>query len=109
MASTQPEPMSNVAPGTALAARLAAATSRRYTRSLWGDAWRRFRRHRLAMAGAVAFLFLTAATLAGPLVYSVPINAIDFKASMAPPSGVHPFGTNDLGQDMLAQIGRAHV
>jgi peptide/nickel transport system permease protein len=104
MASTQPEPMSNVAPGTALAARLAAATSRRYTRSLWGDAWRRFRRHRLAMAGAVAFLFLIAATVAGPLVYAVPINAIDFKASMSPPSGVHPFGTNDLGQDMLARV-----
>ncbi len=77
---------------------------RRYTRSLWGDAWRRFRRHRLAMVGACAFLLLTAATLVGPLVYSVPINAIDFKASMAPPSGGHPFGTNDLGQDMLARV-----
>lgn len=104
MASTQPEPMSTVAPRRVLAARLGAATSRRYTRSLWGDAWRRFRHHRLATAGAVAFLFLTAATLAGPLVYPVPINAIDFKASMAPPSAGHPFGTNDLGQDMLARV-----
>jgi peptide/nickel transport system permease protein len=79
-------------------------SGRRYTRTLWGDAWRRFRHHRLAMAGVIAFLFFTAATLAGPLVYHVGINVIDFRASMAPPSSVHPLGTNDLGQDMLARV-----
>jgi peptide/nickel transport system permease protein len=76
----------------------------RYARTLWGDAWRRFRRHRLAVAGAVVFLLLVAATLVGPTVYRVPINAIDFHASMVPPSRAHPFGTNDLGQDMLARV-----
>jgi len=49
------------------------------------------------------FLFLTAATIIGPVVYRVPIGAIDFHASMIPPSWAHPFGTNDLGQDMLAR------
>jgi peptide/nickel transport system permease protein len=76
----------------------------RYARTLWGDAWRRFRRHRLAMAGAVTFLLLTFGCVVGPFVYRVPINAIDFGASMAPPSAAHPFGTNDLGQDMLARV-----
>jgi peptide/nickel transport system permease protein len=76
----------------------------RYARTLWGDAWRRFRRHRLAMAGAFTFLLLTFGCLAGPYVYRVPINAIDFGASMSPPSAAHPFGTNDLGQDMLARV-----
>jgi peptide/nickel transport system permease protein len=75
-----------------------------YTRSLWGDAWRQFRRHRLAMAGAVTFLLFSTATLIGPVIYRVAINAIDFHASMAPPSWSHPFGTNDLGQDMLARV-----
>ncbi len=106
MASTRPERLTELvaqSPAGVARARLEVDT-RRYTRSLWGDAWRRFRRHRLAMAGAVAFLFFTAATLVGPLVYSVQINAIDFKVSMAPPSGLHPFGTNDLGQDMLARV-----
>ncbi len=83
---------------------LPAAPARRYDRTLWGDAWRRFRRHRLAMAGAATFLGLTAATLAGPLVYHVGINTIDFHASMESPSRVHLLGTNDLGQDMLARI-----
>ena len=82
----------------------AAVARRQYTRSLWGDAWRRFRRHRLAMVGATAFLVFIAGTLLGPLVYPVAVNTIDFSASMAPPSPVHPFGTNDLGQDMLARI-----
>jgi len=76
----------------------------RYARTLWGDAWRRFRRHRLAMAGAFTFLLLTFGCLVGPFVYRVPINAIDFGASMSPPSAAHPFGTNDLGQDMLARV-----
>jgi peptide/nickel transport system permease protein len=93
-----------VAAGQALRPRLGAGERRRYTRSLWGDAWRRFRRHRLAMAGAIAFLFITAVTLLGPTVYRVGMNAIDFGASMAPPSPAHPFGTNDLGQDMLARV-----
>ncbi len=106
MASAQPERLTELveqSPAGVGRARLELA-KRRYTRSLWGDAWRRFRHHRLAMVGVVAFLFLTAATLLGPLVYSVQINAIDFKSSMVPPSGLHPFGTNDLGQDMLARV-----
>jgi peptide/nickel transport system permease protein len=90
--------------GPAGAAAGRAGVRARYARTLWGDAWRRFRRHRLAVAGAVVFLLLVAATLVGPMVYRVPINAIDFHASMAPPSRAHPFGTNDLGQDMLARV-----
>ncbi|HKX18970.1 MAG TPA: ABC transporter permease [bacterium] len=76
----------------------------RHARSLWGDTWRRFRRHRLAVAGACTFLVISAATIVGPAVYPVGINTIDFQASMAPPSWAHPLGTNDLGQDMLARI-----
>lgn len=73
-------------------------------RTLWGDTWLRFRRHRLAMAGAVIFLVLVLGTLLGPLVYRTRINDIDFSASLAPPSPRHPLGTDDLGQDTLARI-----
>ncbi|HET7263129.1 MAG TPA: ABC transporter permease [bacterium] len=76
----------------------------RHARTLWSDAWRRFRRHRLAMAGAATFLLLTFGCVVGPFVYRVPINSIDFGHSMSPPSAAHPFGTNDLGQDMLARV-----
>jgi peptide/nickel transport system permease protein len=90
--------------GLSIAARIEGLERPRYARTLWSDAWRRFRRHRLAMAGAATFLLLTFGCVVGPFIYRVPINAIDFRASMSPPSAAHPFGTNDLGQDMLARV-----
>lgn len=72
--------------------------------SLWLDTARRFRRHRLAMAGAVLLLVMVAAVLAGPLVYRVPINEIDFRAKLEGPSWAHPLGADDLGQDLLARM-----
>ncbi|MBI3108352.1 MAG: ABC transporter permease [Candidatus Rokubacteria bacterium] len=72
--------------------------------SLWAEAWRRFRRHRLAMVGSVVLGAMVLAVLAGPLVYTVPINEIDFKAKLKVPSASHPLGTDDLGQDLLARM-----
>src|SRR5262249_56463117 len=68
------------------------------------DAWRRFRRHRLALASA-GILSLIALTVAlGPLFWQVPINDIDFGATLSVPSWQHPFGTDDLGQDIFARV-----
>jgi peptide/nickel transport system permease protein len=72
--------------------------------SLWSETWRRFRRHRLAIFGAAVLAVMVAAVLAGPMVYRVPINEIDFKAKLKGPSWVHPLGTDDLGQDVLARM-----
>jgi peptide/nickel transport system permease protein len=80
---------------------LAAAPARP---SLWREATRRFRRHRLAMVGAVILLGMVTAVVAGPLVYRVPIDEIDFKAKLRGPSAAHPLGTDDLGQDLLARM-----
>ena len=68
------------------------------------EAWRRFRRHRLALAGAVILGVVALAVLLGPLVYTVPINEIDFSAKLQGPSWKHPLGTDDLGQDLLARM-----
>jgi peptide/nickel transport system permease protein len=72
--------------------------------SLWREATRRFRRHRLAVVGFVVLLALVSAVLIGPLVYRVPIDEIDFKAKLKGPSRTHPLGTDDLGQDLLARV-----
>ena len=77
---------------------------RQKPRSLWSDAWRQFRRHKLAMAGTVVITLLVAMTLLGPFLWRTPIDTIDFAASKAAPSLAHPVGTNDLGQDLLARI-----
>ena len=68
------------------------------------EAWRRFRRHRLAVASAVVLLVMSLAVVIGPSLWRIPINEIDFTARMEPPSAVHPFGTDDLGQDLLSRM-----
>src|SRR4029079_16751319 len=76
--------------------------ARRY--SPWLDAWRRFRRHRMAVLSAGLLIVMVAAILFAPLFWGVAINDIDFTARLKPPSFAHPFGTDDLGQDLLARI-----
>src|SRR3954447_21760514 len=68
------------------------------------EAWRRFRRHRLAVASVAILAAMVLAVLLGPLVWLVPINDIDFTARLSPPTWAHPFGTDDLGQDLLARM-----
>jgi peptide/nickel transport system permease protein len=65
---------------------------------------RRFRRHHLAMVGFTVLAVMVTAVLAGPMVYRVPIDEIDFKAKLKGPSRAHPLGTDDLGQDVLARM-----
>jgi len=72
--------------------------------SPWAEAWRRFKRHRLAVAGTVILGLITFLVLFGPLIWQVPINEIDFTARLKGPSWRHPFGTDDLGQDLFARM-----
>src|SRR5439155_6251621 len=90
--------------GVATAAVLAPAVALgRPERSLWRDAWRRFRRHHLAVAGALVYVALALMTLVGPLLWTRGINDIDFAASNSF-SAAHPLGTDDLGRDVLARV-----
>jgi len=73
-------------------------------RTLWRDAWRRYQRHRLAMAGSLVFLTLTLGTLVGPFLYPQAIDEIDFSVKLAGPTLLHPLGTDDLGRDLLARL-----
>ena len=84
-------------------ATVAESAMRRPSRSLWSDAWRQFRRHRLAMLGVVVLALLLAMTLFGPLLYRMPSDTIDYSQGLLGPSLQHPFGTDDLGRDLLAR------
>jgi peptide/nickel transport system permease protein len=72
--------------------------------SLARETWRRFRRHRLAVASAGILALMILAVAFGPLFWRVPINDIDFSAQLTSPSWAHPLGTDDLGQDLLARM-----
>jgi peptide/nickel transport system permease protein len=83
----------------------AAAAKRKAARFSPGlEAWRRFRRHRLAVASSAVLILIALAVVAGPLIWRVPINEIDFAAKLQGPSLAHPLGTDDLGQDLLARL-----
>jgi peptide/nickel transport system permease protein len=80
------------------------AQARAPTFSPTREAWRRFRRHRLAVISAFVLALMVLAILIGPFFWRVPINHIDFAATLEGPSWNHPFGTDDLGQDLLARM-----
>ncbi|MFN6499385.1 MAG: ABC transporter permease [Nostoc sp. DedQUE01] len=72
--------------------------------TLTQEAWRKFRRNRQAMFGMVILLIIVLSVIFGPFIYQIPLNKIDFAKSTLGPSWAHPFGTNDLGQDILARV-----
>lgn len=67
-------------------------------------AWRRFRRHKMAMFGAVLLLLIFLYVILGSLVYSEQYaNRNDLSIKLSPPSREHPFGTDGTGRDILAR------
>ena len=68
------------------------------------EAWRRFKRHRLAYWSVWLLGLMVLAVLLGPLVWKIGVNDVDLLASLAKPSAKHPLGTDDLGRDMLARL-----
>ncbi len=82
----------------------AAAGSSTRPRTLWGDAWRRFRRHRLALASLIVLVVLSIATVVGPMLLPYDPERIDFRTKDQPPSLAHPMGTDELGRDQLVRV-----
>lgn len=72
-------------------------------RSQWRDAWRHFAKHKGAVVGVVVFLSIVLLVLLGPYVYRVEASATNVLNRNLAPSLEHPFGTDNLGRDLLAQ------
>ena len=76
--------------------------------TLWRDAWYRFRRNWMAMAGLVIVILLVIVALAAPLIAPYdPINvaAKDMvRLSQLPPSREHLMGTDVLGRDVFSRL-----
>jgi peptide/nickel transport system permease protein len=102
MAGSTPASLSADAPATTQVAAAQLRKARSISPAL--ETWRRFRRHTLAVTGAIVLLILVSGVLLGPYVWPVAINDIDFAAKLQGPSLAHPLGTDDLGQDLLARM-----
>ena len=72
------------------------------SRSLTVDAWRRFRRNRLAMFGLLIVVLLIAVAIVGPFLVKDPLDTAGF--SKEKPTNQHWFGTDTLGRDVFARV-----
>lgn len=66
--------------------------------------WRKFRKHKGGVAGLLVFVAIMLIVYLGPLIHTIDPNKIDIRAKNQGPSLAHPFGTDNLGHDMLAQV-----
>jgi peptide/nickel transport system permease protein len=81
-------------------------------RSLWAEAWRRFKKNRLAMAG-LCFIFLLIIIAVATSVIDLVTNKSfylsyvvkqNLTGRLLPPSLSHPFGLDEFGRDMLLRM-----
>ncbi len=70
----------------------------------WQDAWRRLKKHRLAMAGLVIISFLLVTAAVGPVLSPYSYSDQSLMETNQPPSAKHWFGTDNLGRDLLTRV-----
>jgi peptide/nickel transport system permease protein len=67
-------------------------------------AWYEFRRNRLALAGTLFMLFVTAMAILAPVVATHDPNVQVLSERLDPPSADHIFGTDELGRDFYSRL-----
>ena len=68
------------------------------------DVWRRFRRNRLAVAGALVVLLLVACALLARILAPYDPLLVQLEKQFSPPSAAHPFGTDVYGRDIFSRV-----
>lgn len=90
--------------GAALAANMAEAEVK--GRSLWQDAWLRFRRNKAALSSMFILLLIAAWVLIVPMLTPFDYSHTDWANMHTAPSfdNKHYFGTDSLGRDLLTRV-----
>jgi len=70
----------------------------------WRDAWRRLRKHRLAIAGLTIIVILVLVAVFGPLLSPYGYSDQSLNETNHPPSSKHWFGTDNLGRDLFTRV-----
>ncbi|MDD2282959.1 MAG: ABC transporter permease [Eubacteriales bacterium] len=69
----------------------------------WQDAWRRLKKNPLAMASLIFIALLLLVAIVGPFFSPYSYSDQDFTQINLKPCGAHPFGTDNLGRDILVR------
>ncbi len=73
-------------------------------RSQRWDVWDQFKSHKGALFGGGFFIFITIGVLLGPWIWTIEATFIDIRSRNQGMTLAHPFGTDQLGRDMLARM-----
>ncbi|AGG06597.1 peptide ABC transporter permease [Dehalococcoides mccartyi] len=79
-------------------------TSSRQHHTLWGDAWVRLRRNKLAVLGGSIILLLALAAILAPLYLKYDFATQNYDAILVGPSTEHLLGTDELGRDVFSRL-----
>ncbi|MGI6148034.1 MAG: ABC transporter permease [Firmicutes bacterium] len=66
--------------------------------------WRRFRRNKLALTGLCILVLFILSAIFAPLLAPHDPNRANLRNRNKPPSREHPFGTDDMGRDILSRL-----
>jgi peptide/nickel transport system permease protein len=72
-------------------------------RSQWRQALTRFMRHRLAFGSLILFVLIVLVAFVGAKLWKYPQDDVS-SLGFVPPTVDHPFGTDQIGHDMVAQV-----
>lgn len=70
----------------------------------WKEAWRSYKKSKVAIIGAAIVLFVVFLALFGPLLAPQGMNEQDLSQRLLPPSAQYWFGTDDFGRDIFSRI-----
>lgn len=72
--------------------------------SLWAEAWRRLRKNRMAMLALGVMILLIVVAVFAPWIAPYRYDENDLNNTFVYPCLQHPFGTDNLGRDILSRV-----
>lgn len=70
----------------------------------WREAWRTFRKNRLALAGLIIIVFFILLAFIAPYIAPYDYKEQVLVDRLQAPSAEHWFGTDDLGRDVFSRV-----
>ena len=72
-------------------------------KSQFADVWKRLCRNKTAVLGLVIVILLVLIGILSPIIFDYETQVIktDYSNTLQPPSAAHPFGTDEMGRDIM--------